>query len=578
VWGFIGSQAVFDSFFWAIALFAAALLRFEFDIEKLVLSPLLVFAGLVALANFGLGKILGVYRFRFNPGSLDEMVTLAILTAVVGGLATIAVLFGGLAWDIPRSVTLIASPFFLVMTASVRVFRRLTQQYFRRSGSSKRTVIYGAGDLAQLLITRLLSDSNSEYFPVGLVDDDPAKSNRWIAGVKMKGNGKNLRGVLKTTKAEAIVIAIPRATSSLFQKVDRVATELGIEVLAMPSLSEMMQSPGSGTRFQSLGIEDLVGRRAVDTDVSSIGTYLSGKRVLITGAGGSIGVELCRQVAKFSPAELIFLDRDETGLQTAQLATSNSGLLDTSDFVLADIREAELILHTFSEKRPQVVFHAAALKHLPVLERFPLEAWKTNVLGTLNVLLAAEAVGVETFINVSTDKASGPTSILGKSKHFAEQLTAWFSTKNRGKYVSVRFGNVLGSRGSLIPTLSHQIREGGPVTITDPEATRYFMTIPEACQLVLQAGAMGQGKEIFVLDMGNPVKILDVANNMIRLARKKVEIVFTGLREGEKLHEEVHSANDILRDSGHPLIYRIDSQPLDPRKLSKLFESFLSSD
>jgi FlaA1/EpsC-like NDP-sugar epimerase len=439
-------------------------------------------------------------------------------------------------------------------------------------------VIYGAGDLAQLLITRLLSDSNSEYFPVGLVDDDPAKSNRWIAGVKMKGNGKNLRGVLKTTKAEAIVIAIPRATSSLFQKVDRVATELGIEVLAMPSLSEMMQSPGSGTRFQSLGIEDLVGRRAVDTDVSSIGTYLSGKRVLITGAGGSIGVELCRQVAKFSPAELIFLDRDETGLQTAQLATSNSGLLDTSDFVLADIREAELILHTFSEKRPQVVFHAAALKHLPVLERFPLEAWKTNVLGTLNVLLASEAVGVETFINVSTDKASGPSSILGKSKHFAEQLTAWFSTKNRGKYVSVRFGNVLGSRGSLIPTLSHQIREGGPVTITDPEATRYFMTIPEACQLVLQAGAMGQGKEIFVLDMGNPVKILDVANNMIRLARKKVEIVFTGLREGEKLHEEVHSANDILRDSGHPLIYRIDSQPLDPRKLSKLFESFLSSD
>jgi dTDP-glucose 4,6-dehydratase len=307
----------------------------------------------------------------------------------------------------------------------------------------------------------------------------------------------------------------------------------------------------------------------VDTQVDSIAGYLRGKKVLVTGAGGSIGSELCRQIAKYGPAELILLDHDETGLQGTQISISGHGLLNTDDVVLASIRDAESLRLIFEERQPEVVFHAAALKHLPMLEQYPDEAWKTNVLGTLNVLQAARAVGVTTFVNISTDKAANPTSILGHSKRVAEKLTAWAAQETGDRYLSVRFGNVIGSRGSMLPTFTALIEAGGPLTITHPDVTRFFMTIPEACQLVVQAGGIGRPAEVLILDMGEPVRILDVAQRMIDKSGKDIAIVYTGLRPGEKLHEELLGDSELDRRPVHPKISHATVNAISPERLDK---------
>jgi dTDP-glucose 4,6-dehydratase len=319
-----------------------------------------------------------------------------------------------------------------------------------------------------------------------------------------------------------------------------------------------------------VSIEDLIGRHPVDTEVESIADYLSGRRVLVTGAGGSIGSVLATQIARFNPAELMMLDRDESGLQSVQISIDGHGLLDTRDVILADIRDRATLMAIFADRRPEVVFHAAALKHLPMLEQYPEEAWQTNVLGTLNVLEAAQSVGVKTFVNISTDKAANPTSVLGHSKRAAEMLTAWAAQVTDERYLSVRFGNVIGSRGSMLPTFKKIIEAGGPLTVTHPDVTRFFMTIPEACQLVIQAGGIGKAQEVLILDMGEPVRILEVAQRMIAMSGKDIEIVFTGLRTGEKLHEELRGADEVDSRPLHPKISHASVSALDPLSLEKM--------
>lgn len=315
--------------------------------------------------------------------------------------------------------------------------------------------------------------------------------------------------------------------------------------------------------LRDIDVTDLLGRDPVDTDVVACARFLQGKRVLVTGAGGSIGSELCRQLVGFEPAKVLMLDRDESALHSLQLSMTGRALLDTEDVILADIRDSDALQRIFQRHRPHVVFHAAALKHLPMLEQYPEEAWKTNVLGTANVLDAARAVGVEVFVNISTDKAANPSSVLGYSKRIAERLTAGVARETPGKYVSVRFGNVLGSRGSVLPVFAEQIARGGPVTVTDPGVTRFFMMIPEACQLVIQATAVGGNGEALVLDMGQPVRILDVAQQMIEMSgRHDVAIDFTGLREGEKMHEELMGDWEGRRTTSHQLIDAVDVPPL----------------
>jgi FlaA1/EpsC-like NDP-sugar epimerase len=342
-------------------------------------------------------------------------------------------------------------------------------------------------------------------------------------------------------------------------------------VKVLPSTSEMLSASVGIRDLRDINIGDVLGRKQVDTDVASIAGYLTGRRVLVTGAGGSIGSELCRQISRFGLAELIMLDRDESALHAVQLSLTGRALLDGRDVVLCDIRDAEALNQIFLSRRPDVVFHAAALKHLPMLEQYPAEAVKTNVIGTHNVLGAAARADVELFVNISTDKAANPSSVLGYSKRIAERITAAYARSASGNYLSVRFGNVLGSRGSVLTTFAEQIASGGPITVTDPEITRYFMTIEEACQLVVQAGAIGRPGEALVLEMGEPVKILDVAHHLIRLAAQPVKVEFTGLRVGEKLHEELfgeHEPRDVR--PWHPQVSHVPVVAIDPHLASSM--------
>lgn len=570
----IGGQEVFDLVAWTLATLLAGFLRFEFDLEMLDTTSFAVLGLSIGLVHWVVGKFLYLYGARYSVGSLDELLSLGLVTALSGVPAIVFTVVWGASWGVPRSTVLIAAPLFFIISGSVRMVRRLRWRYALASTSQKKAVVYGAGVMAEALIPQLLSDPSGKYLPVGLIDDDPQKANRWISGVKMQGTIRDLPRVVNRLEAQVVIVAIPRANFELLQRVRSVTQPLGVEVLLLPSFSEILDSRGRDFELREMGIEELVGRKAVTIDTETVGAYLGERTILITGAGGSIGVELSRQVAQYSPTRLVLVDRDETGLQHAQLAVARSGLLDSSDLFLADIREKPVIDEIFADVSPEVVFHAAALKHLPALERFPYEAWKTNVLGTSNVLDAAARSGVRQFVNISTDKAADSSSILGHSKKIAEELTSWYSSESEGMFHSVRFGNVLGSRGSLVPTLKSLIDMGGPVTITDPEATRFFMTIPEACQLVLQAGSERERNSILILDMGEPVKILDIANRMIEMSGKDVRIEFSGLRPGEKLHEELVSFGEIAEPSAHPMIWRVRSKKLDPKDLGKFEKIF----
>lgn len=568
------SQAALDALFWVTAVLLAGVLRFEFDFSQIDFLHFLTVGIAVAILNFVVGTATGLYRGFHRGGSLGDGTVLAVQATVLLVISGTPTILLGSAIGIPRSTILIATPIFFALSAASRVFRRATQNKGSFANKGKKTLVYGAGEMAEILIPQLLADPGNAYQVVGLIDDDPTKARRRIGSVRCLGDGMSLGAVASREGAQALIVAVPRADSTLLSRIQVQAKKANLEVIILPTFSEILDKKKNGVGLQSLGIEDLVGRRAIEIDLDFVRGQLAGKKVLVTGAGGSIGIELCRQLAQFEPKQLIYLDRDESGLQMAKLVAEHDGLLDSSNVVLADIRERSVLESVFAQKRPDVVFHAAALKHLPVLERYPMEAWKTNVLGTANLLEVARRWEVETFVNISTDKAADPSSVLGISKLYAEELTAWFAKETGRNYVSVRFGNVLGSRGSLVPTLAELIRQGEPIVLTDPEATRYFMTVSEACQLVLQAVALAQRGDVFVLEMGDPVKILDIARKMIEIEGKPIDIVFRGLREGEKLHERLFSVDAQLFETSHPSIWRTSPNTRAPNSLDP--QSFLS--
>ena len=369
-------------------------------------------------------------------------------------------------------------------------------------------------------------------------------------------------------RSTTLLIAIPSAESGVVSEIAELARLAKLDVKILPAVQNLDERPVDTSDIRDLTDEDLLGRRRVKINLDEISQYLVNRRVLVTGAGGSIGSELCRQLVRFNPAEIIMLDRDESALHEVQLSIYGRALLDTPQTVLADLRDENAINTIFESRKPQVVFHAAALKHLPLLERYPNEAYQTNVLGTLTMLKAARRAGVEVFINISTDKAANPISVLGYSKRIAERLTADFAYgSGAGKYISVRFGNVLGSRGSVLMSFRDQIAKGGPVTVTHRGVTRYFMTISEAVQLVIQAGAIGSTGEILVLDMGKPVNIYEVAEQLVRNSSKQIKIEVVGLRVGEKVHEELFGTGEIDERPRHPLISHVPAKSIDQNSL-----------
>ena len=563
-------QYAMDVAAWVIALLAAVLLRYDFDVSRVRWLSLAVVCGAAAVLQLALGWRTALYGGRFVLGSFHEARVLAFVVAVVGFVLGGAVLLAGTVVHVPRSSVFIALPLAFVVMGGLRYAQRVYVEGQARPGiTAQRTLVYGAGYLATYLVHRMMTDPLSPYLPVGLIDDDPFKSRYMIHTVPVLGSGKNLPALVAKTRATALIISIGRADAALIRKISDAGEAVGLRVMVMPLLHEILEGKSRLSDLREVAIEDLIGRNPVDTQVEAIADYLTGKCVLVTGAGGSIGSELCRQIAQYNPAELILLDHDETGLQTAEFLILGHGLLQTRETVLADIRDQNTLKTVFSERRPDVVFHAAALKHLPVLERYPDEAWQTNVLGTLNVLRAAMAIDVKIFVNVSTDKAANPTSVLGYSKRLGERLTAWAAQQSGRRYLSVRFGNVLGSRGSLLPIVTSMIRSGGPVTVTHANATRFFMTIPEASHLVIQAGGIGSPGQVLILDMGEPVRILDIVERMIARSGRDIGITFTGLRDGEKLHEELIGENETDERPVHPKISHATVPALDPADLEQ---------
>jgi dTDP-glucose 4,6-dehydratase len=381
--------------------------------------------------------------------------------------------------------------------------------------------------------------------------------------VKVRGTRDDLAEVAEATGAETLLVAVPSAKAALIKDLAARAREVGLEVRVLPTAADLVGRM-SVADVRPPTVDDLLGRDPVDIDLESVVDTVRGKRVLVTGAGGSIGSELSRQVRGFGPSELILLDRDESALHGLQLSMEGRALLDTDMLVVADIRDRDRMFEVFSQYQPDVVFHAAALKHLTLLETHPEEGIKTNAIGTKHVLDAAQHCGVERFVNISTDKAADPSSVLGATKLAAERLTAMAARETGLPYVSVRFGNVLGSRGSVLPTFLGQIEQGKPLTVTDPDVTRYFMTIPEAVRLVVQAAAIGEPGEVLILDMGEPVMFVDLAQQLIDMLSPHTKIEFTGLRQGEKLHEVLTSRTEQGDARIHPRINHTMSPHLSP--------------
>jgi FlaA1/EpsC-like NDP-sugar epimerase len=442
----------------------------------------------------------------------------------------------------------------LSMVLSRVVWRVLRRAEIRPDAEGRtRVLVFGAGDGGTQVVKSMLGDSLSRYVPVGLIDDDPRKRNRIIEGVRVLGTIDSIAAL--KNRADMLLIAVPSADPDLISRIQSEAQGAGLDVMILPSTTELFGMMATIDTARPIEITDLLGRDEVDIDEKSVSDYLSGKIVLVTGAGGSIGSELCRQILRYEPERLVMVDRDETNLQGVQISVAGHGLLEDDNLVLANIRDRDRVFEIFERYRPSIVFHAAALKHLPLLEAHPREGLLTNVFGTTNVLEAAACVGVERFVNVSTDKAANPTSVLGTTKRLAEALTLQVGAEQPGEWLSVRFGNVIGSRGSVLPAFESQIAKGGPVTVTHPDVTRYFMSIPEASRLVLQAGAIGTTGETLVLDMGEPMKIVDLAEKLIAHHKSDAEIIFTGLRPNEKLHEVLGHDGEDLAAKVHPRVW-----------------------
>ena len=569
------TQFVLDILAWVLAVTIALVMRSYLqaapDISKIVKDSLIRVLPTVSVVQALTGYIVGIYRRRWRYGSFDEVKGL-ILSALITTIILWVIRFFDTSVDaFPRSAIVAGGILGLFFTAASRYSWRLIREQLRRPSAQNSTklIIYGAGEGGIQIVNTMLRNPNSQYLPVAFLDDNPKTHRLRISGVPVLGGRNEIAKVTQRTGASTLLIAIPSADSTVVNEIVQIARESKLNVKILPVVQSLDERQVDAEDIRDLTDEDLLGRRRVKINLDEISDYLVNRRVLVTGAGGSIGSELCRQLVRFNPSEIIMLDRDESALHEVQLSIYGRALLDTPQTVLADLRDERAINEVFDSRKPQVVFHAAALKHLPLLERYPHEAYQTNVLGTATVLNAAQRTGVEVFVNISTDKAANPISVLGFSKKIAERLTADVASRtNQGKYISVRFGNVLGSRGSVLMSFRDQIAKGGPVTVTHRGVTRYFMTISEAVQLVVQAGAIGRSGEVLVLDMGKPVNIHDVAEQLVKNSGKPIKIEVVGLRVGEKVHEELFAEGETDERPRHPLISHVAAKPINQQSLT----------
>jgi FlaA1/EpsC-like NDP-sugar epimerase len=576
-------QAALDACLVALAFLLAFVLRFDPRIptrydDLLVESIAFVVVGkLVVFWSFGLYHKL----WRFTDGKDFEAIVRAVVVASFGLVVAFFLIPASVALDPPRGV--IALDFLLTLTLITGVrflVRALMERRFRgplAQKDAREVLIVGAGNGGQLVAAELRRNPELGGVPIGFVDDDPRKAGVRIAGLKVEGTTDELARVLDGAEPDEVIIAIPSAPGELRARVVAACREREIPVRTLPTVFELLSGGLNLMRqVREVQVEDVLGRQAVRLEVDRVGGYLAGEVVLVTGAGGSIGSELCRQISRVGPKKLVLLDNAENSLFEIRRELESDRHFTRTAAVLADIKDATRIREIFNEQRPAVVFHAAAYKHVPLMEENPVEAVRNNAVATRILAAAAGETGVKRFVLVSTDKAVAPATVMGASKTLAEwAVEAAQHRFEQTRFATVRFGNVLGSSGSVVPIFRRQIAAGGPVTVTDENMTRYFMTIPEAVQLIIRSGQIGRGGEVFVLEMGEPVRIVDLARKMIQLSGREpdrdVAIEIVGRRPGEKLHEELFNADERPRVTGEERILVAERAPLDPEWVEEAF-------
>lgn len=564
-------QFLADAACWVVALPVVKALH-NAGVRPISWSHTFKLMALVVALHLVIGLAVNLYRGRYKYGSLEELMVVTATVCFTVTASTLAMVSADAAvWR--RTVPFMAGALALNLMVGGRTVRRVSLRRRLFSAEDRQLVVVGAGDAAGGIVRVLLDAPPGSYRPIALLDDDPAKQHYRIQGVRVAGTIADLPDVVGRLQPDAVLYAIPSQPAGHLRMVNEMCRSLDVPLFVLPPVGDMFTQP-MASDIRPVSDADLLGRESADIDHEAVAQYIRGRRVLVTGAGGSIGSELCRQLAELGPARLVMLDRDESALAAVQLSIEGRTSLDSDSLVLADIRDADRMFEVFRHHRPQVVFHAAALKHLAVLEQAPGEAWKTNVFGTHHVLAAAAEVGADHFVNISTDKAANPISVLGLSKRVTERLTASMAfdpLSAAGRYVSVRFGNVLGSRGSVLTIFAEQVERGGPITVTHPEVTRYFMTVQEAVRLTIYAGAIGSSGEVLVLDMGEPVRILDVAKRFAQQRVPALPIEFTALRKGEKLHEELFATGEDDTRLVHPLVSHVQVTPLTFESVQQVF-------
>ena len=557
-------------------------LRFDTLTVDNYLAAYFFYLPLLLVIRLPLFYFFGLYRRLWRYASVNELIAIAGAVLLGSGIAGVVILLGlvqlGFIWGFPRSIILLEGLLTFLFVGGMRFSFRVSRRGHARAlneqpGASQRVLIIGAGDAGALALREMRENPVMRMNPIAFLDDDPKKKGLRINNVPVLGDRAHLPQAVEAHTIDLVVIAMPTAPGRVIREIAEACRRVNVAVKTMPGLYAILSGSVKISAMREVELEDLLRREPVTIDSAQVGQYLGGTRVLVTGAGGSIGSELCRQVIRFNPARLILFELSEHSLyQIHRELTTHFPTLDIAP-ILGDVREAEKVARVFARERPQVVFHAAAKKHVPLMELNVEEAVACNVFGTRNLIDASRQHGVARFVLISTDKAVNPRSAYGASKRVAELLVRNAAHAHQQAFMVVRFGNVLGSSGSIVPLFKEQIATGGPVTVTDPEIHRYFMTIPEAVSLIFQAAALGKGGEIFVLDMGEPVKISDLARDVIRLSGfepgRDIEIVYTGLRAGEKMNEELFRASEQRVVTQHQQIFMAQSERGDEAKLQR---------
>ncbi|RLQ94801.1 polysaccharide biosynthesis protein [Falsibacillus albus] len=540
--------------------------------------PVLVMSSITLLISHHVfAFIYRLYQKAWEYASVGEM--MAIIRAVTLSIIATGIVQYLLNGDIYIRVLGITWMLHVILIGGSRFsWRMYRDHYIKQKTDKKRSLIIGAGAAGTMLVRQLLKSNDTDMLPVGFVDDDPMKQKLQFYGVTVYGKTKEIPMIVEKHNIENIVIAIPSMGRKEIQRIYQECSKTNAKTQIMPMIEDIASGKVSVNQFRDVQVEDLLGREPVELDIQSISKRLAGKTILVTGAGGSIGSEICRQVSRFKPKKLLLLGHGEYSIYQIDMELKQK---HQSEFeiipIIADVQDRARIFEVMEYHSPDVVYHAAAHKHVPLMEFNPKEAVKNNVIGTKNVAEAADTFGVNTFVLVSSDKAVNPTNVMGSTKRIAEMVIQNLDKQSQTNFVAVRFGNVLGSRGSVIPLFKKQIQTGGPVTVTHPEMTRYFMTIPEASRLVIQAGALAKGGEIFVLDMGEPVKIVDLAENLIKLSgytMDEIPIKFAGIRPGEKMFEELLGSEEVHPQEIFPKIFVGKTVEFDYSRVDHLIEKY----